>query len=617
MLKKIFLIFIMYSAASLAFGQLANTAYVVNYGGGRTSGGNLTTLYTAGDPAASDEIAVGGDFAVYPGFMPGKYVILSFGLKKDSSVLAVFYQSTKGTEWINKTGWLTDANLANWNGITIKNQRVSGITLPTNNLQNNVPELLKNLEKLETLNLKDNNLKKFPNLSSMPNLKTLALEKNDFSFDDIAPNLKVATFTYSPQDPYGQVSSDTVQAGGSYALNGAIPGATSYQWEFDPFSTKEVDYVKLTGQTTAQTQLTNIDFNKMGAYRTVATSSKVPELTIRSSKKFVWASTQVFGNVKVDGSPLTNGADVELFRINESGAYDSTRVGRTKADGSYELGDVVLGRFVLKVDPDQDVLGQNKIIQTYYVSEDDWAKANTLEILEKKEGVDVNVKFIAPPVVGTAKISGLVESDLPDRSIIADEGRTLARRKVRKAACSMRKFKSTGRDLQEVEDEIAYYIETDDEGYFNFTGVAEGKYLLNIQFPGVPMDEESGVVFEIGGNKENQIFSADALVTEAGIEVTQKEILFSWKPFVKDVLLYPNPTEAVLGVDYNVYRKVDDLQVKLLSVAGVTILEQEIEHRLGVHHTAVDMTTLSAGHYYLSFTDKGGTFNHSLKVTKK
>ena len=46
--------------------------------------------------------------------------------------------------------------------------------------------------------------------------------------------------------------------------------------------------------------------------------------------------------------------------------------------------------------------------------------------------------------------------------------RMLARRKVRKAACSMRKFKSTGRIDQEGETEIAYYIETDDEGLLQF-----------------------------------------------------------------------------------------------------------------------------------------------------
>jgi hypothetical protein len=622
MLKKIFLLSIMYSAFLASYAQLENTAYVVNYGGGSTSGGNLTSLYTIGDPAASDELAVGGDLVVYSGFLPGKYVLLSFGLKKDSAVLAVFYQSTEGQKWINKTGWLTEADLTKWNGVTIKNQRVSGIALPSNNLQNDVPELLKNLEKLETLDLKDNNLKKFPNLSSMPNLKTLALEKNDFSFNDIAPNLKVATFSYSPQDPYGQVSSDTIKAGESFIVNGAIPGATSYQWQFDPFSTKAEDYSNLVGQTTAQTQLSNMDFNKMGAYQTVATSTAVPGLTIKSSKKYVWATTEVFGNVKVDGSPLTSGADVELYRINENGAYDSTRVGRLKADGSYVLGDVVLGRFILKVDPDEDEFNQKRIIQTYYVSQDDWAKADALEVLNKKEGIDINLISIAPPATsGKAKISGYVSSELPEGSIIDDDGRIEARRKVVKAACSMRKFKSTGRAGEELADEledgIAYYIETDDEGYFNFEGVVDGKYLLNIQFPGVAMDETSGVIFEIGGNKENQKFTADALITEAGIVVTQQEILFNWKPFIKDVVLYPNPTADVLGMDYNVYRKVDDLTVKVTSITGVTLLQQEVEHRMGVHHAAVDMTTLSAGNYFLSFTDKAGTFNHALKVTKK
>ncbi|MFY0599769.1 MAG: hypothetical protein JXR03_08850 [Cyclobacteriaceae bacterium] len=605
------------------FAQLENVAYVANYGGGISSGRNLQTQYTIGDKAASDELAIGQLESVYSGFIPGNFIVLSFGLAKDSAVLVVLYEATNGTDWIDSENWLVAADVDDWFGVDVDptSRRVSAIALPANNLQNNFPEIIKNLEKLERLDVSDNNLKKFPDVSTMPELTELALEKNDFSFIDIVPNLKVGetgTLTYAPQDPFGKVSSDTVQASSLKMLDGKIPGATSYQWKFDPFKTSDEDFEDLLNQNESRLKIDSVVYSSMGAYKAIATSDLIPGFEIETSRKYVWAKTEVSGTINVDEGPLTTGAEVALFRIKETGAYDSTRVGKSNADGSYDLGEVVLGNFVLKVDPDSEFDGSNQIIQTYYVSQDDWQLADTLEVFEKTEGIDIDILFIPPPQTGSAMISGFVESDLSDERIIDDDGRITSRRKVRKAGCSMRRFKSQGRDKQdEVETEIAYYIETDDEGFFNFENVEDGKYLLNIQFPGVPMDETSDVIFEIGGDRENQVFEVNALITELGIEVDSDEVLFNWKPYIKDVSLYPNPTDAILQLDYRVHRKVDNLIIQLTSLDGRLLSSQEVAHFLGLHHAKVDMTHLSAASYFLTFTDEEGTFKEAIQVGKK
>ncbi|WP_258104131.1 T9SS type A sorting domain-containing protein [Marinoscillum sp. MHG1-6] len=626
---RLFLISILSSVLISGFAQTAgDTArYVINSGGGTSSGGTYTTYYSIGDPAASDELAVGATIGadtvvqtVYPGFIPGNLILLSFGLKKDSAVLVVLYESAKGSGWVNNDGWLSDPNLANWHGVEITNLRVSALNLPGNNLQNNFPEVVKNLEKLHTLDVSDNNLKKFPNLSTLPGLTTLAVEKNDLSFNDIAPNVgTVETFTYSPQDPYGTVRADTIQAGNSKTYLSTIPGATTYQWQFDEFSTDTVLYSDLAGQTSSSITVSNLDYAKMGTYKVVATSpEKVPGLTIESSRKYLFASTEVSGAVNVGGMPLTTGSEIGLFRITEDGAYDSAAFGNTEVNGTYQLGKVVLGNFVLKVDPTEDYEGENQLIQTYYISQDDWQLADVLEVLNQKGDINIDLLFVGPPAQqGSAQIYGYIESELDDPFVIEDEGRTTARRKVRKAACSMRRFKSQGRPDQQAETEIAYYIETDDEGYFSFDGVEDGTYLINIQFPGVPMNNQSGVEFTIGGDKENQVFEVNALITELGIEVEQTEILFNWKPYIKDVVLYPNPSSEYLDINYTVYRDIDDLKIQLLALDGRKLLEIDEDHLKGRKHTRIDMSTFSTGSYLLSFTDEDGTFKETRKVARQ
>ena len=278
---------------------------------------------------------------------------------------------------------------------------------------------------------------------------------------------------------------------------------------------------------------------------------------------------------------------------------------------------MVLGNFVIQVKPNRTT--DKKIIQTYYISAETYKQADTLKLRDEIDGIRYGILDYTPRNLNTdgARIRGQLFSDVEDEVVAEDGSRVLARRKVRKAACSMRKFKSTGRDLQDdVETEIAYYIETDDEGYFDFTGVESGKYLLNIEFPGVPMDPTSEVEFEISEDKDNQVFDVLAIVGENGINIDQTEVLFSWKPYLKEINIYPNPTEGIVEMDYLVNRSIKDLKIKVLTITGKILHEQKMDHHLGKHATSVDLTEYEAGLYFLIFTNEAGTFKKEMKVIK-
>lgn len=179
-----------------------------------------------------------------------------------------------------------------------------------------------------------------------------------------------------------------------------------------------------------------------------------------------------------------------------------------------------------------------------------------LELYEKADGIDIFMQGYEPyiPDPTGATFEGLVETDFPEDEGEEDE-RINSRKKVKRAGCSMRRFVRRGRTDQDGEFELYAYVESDDEGQFNFTGIEDGRYRLNIQYPGVPMDEDSDIEFEVGGDKENQLFSLTATVTEDGIVVDAKEVLYSLKPYIKNVRIYPNPTAGVMQADFLVHRK--------------------------------------------------------------
>ena len=77
----------------------------------------------------------------------------------DREILELMYDATNGRDWTNNNGWLTEAPLAGWHGVTTDgNGRVVGVELRSNNLSGRIPPKLGNLANLELLDLWNNNL---------------------------------------------------------------------------------------------------------------------------------------------------------------------------------------------------------------------------------------------------------------------------------------------------------------------------------------------------------------------------------------------------------------------------------------------------------------------------
>ncbi len=628
--------------------EISANAYTINRqitGNGLTynwfkldrNGANRVAIDGVSGPELSLTISSFNDEGYYfaevtSSFVPGltlrtqSFFVKVSSLERDRLALTELFNATGGTNWINKTGWLTATNVDDWAGVDTDAEglRVVSINLPNNNMIGDVPRSFADISGLVTINFNGNELRSFPNMSKVTGINSLLLDGNRLLFKHLIPNLNVTGFSYSNQRRFGNTITLKEDASSNVILDNYstvdFGTGSTYQWKFGQYIPGQEfndNVLPLNGANNKSLTISELDITEQGTYRLEVSHPSFPDLTISSRNINLLAQTDFFGKVFLDGTPVTD-AEIVVWRQTPSGPFEKEDSTFITSAGEYIFEDVALGTFVVVAKPNRDLPAYQRTIQTYYLSAETYEEADRLLLDKATTGVNIDLISFTPFEDGTATISGIMESEFDEEIVDEESSRITSRRKVKKAGCAMRRFKVQGRDEQDdVEEEIAYYVETDDEGYFNFSEVADGKYLLTIEFPGVPIDQNAEVVFEIGGDRENQIFDVNVLITEAGIEVTQEEILYTLKPYIKDVVIYPNPTEGVMALDYLVYRDIDDLKIQLISSQGIVLLDNKVDHFRGQQHAVIDLTEFSVGIYYLVFTDEAGTFASQMKVVRK
>ncbi|WP_170148006.1 leucine-rich repeat domain-containing protein [Marinoscillum furvescens] len=555
-------------------------------------------------------------------------------LERDKEALLAFLGAL--TEKFTPENWSESNELtSDWEGVTVENNRVTRLELPgtaEKQFIGNVSPRFRELNGIQVLDLSNHQLRSFPDVSKWEGLTSLNISGNRLSFQHIIPNVNIDGITYSPQRRWHVTLNDTLQAGADYLVTVPDLGkGTEYQWNFGPLVPGRPfnnDVSPIEGANSRRYQIEGLDYDQQGTYRVDATHPLVPGLTITSRNRNLWASTDLFGTVYSDETQsLLTAGTVAIYRVTEPPFYLEDTVS-VDGFGQYKFEDLVLGDFILLVRPDREVYplskaaGATNIVQTYYIKSEFDTAAVKLIVRDRIENVNIEmVNYTVPtPQSNGATFNGVLEEELPADSVGDEEsnGRILARRKVKRAGCSMRRFVRRGRmDQEEGTYELYAYVESDDEGRFQFEDVEDGQYKLNIEYPGVPLDEDAAIYFEVGGDKENQLFEISAVVTEEGIQVESNEVLYSLKPYIKEVRLYPNPTDGQLGIDYLVYRKLDNLKIELMDIRGTKLVEMEIPHAMDYHHAELDLTEYESGIYFVNFTDGARSFRHQIKVSRK
>ena len=101
----------------------------------------------------------------------------------DRGALELLYDALSGDQWDNADGWLSEAPLDEWHGVVTRDGRVIRIELPDNHLTGQLPLGLEDLDELEVLDLRWNNIwgsipESFGEIAS---LESLLLSGNELS----------------------------------------------------------------------------------------------------------------------------------------------------------------------------------------------------------------------------------------------------------------------------------------------------------------------------------------------------------------------------------------------------------------------------------------------------
>ena len=533
-------------------------------------------------------------------------------LERDRLSLLDLYNATEGDGWTNNDNWEVDnPNVDTWFGVTVEDNRVTGLTLSENNLMGEVPESLLDIVNLSVLDLSGNLLSGIPDLRRLPKILAPDVSDNRLDFGDLEGVAEVPSINYLNQKLLGEASETRLPKGSDYIVSVPVGGTmNNYQWFFKG----EVDKRAIAGATLETNTIVFLDYLKMGEYYVQVTNPLVPGLTLMSEPQTVLATTDVqfvptYLDLDGERARLDEG-DGFLMKIERPGQpFDTLDVQMVSSQGLL-FEDVVLGDYLVSLRTDSLLLREKggridsvRLLPTYFKSSFLWEEADTIFI---RDMVNEEMIMQQKPInveIGENSIRLLVESDFLEPS--GEEARIEARRKVKRAGCSLRRRRRAtggrGFNDNEIFDLVAYK-ETDDEGRVTFDNLPDGFYRLNIEYPGIPMDPNSFIEFEIGeGGLEQNSLTLEATVDETGIEVELIEILRVLKEYFDEVQVYPNPANYSLNVAYKGLRYVG-VTAQLLDLQGRLVMQRDLPRSLNQFLT-MDIREVQEGLYLLRIMD--------------
>ncbi len=530
-------------------------------------------------------------------------------LERDEKSLRLVYEGFADNAGISD--W-SGTSVSEWSEVTITDNRVTGLDISGLGVEGPMADDLLDVEGLQTVDISDNAITLIPDVTSLEGLTSFDASENPLDFASIEPNINNEV-TFESLKPFGEATVLNLARGENTTLSQTVGGTTNiYQWVFRNDSLPEAnqDFADVAGATTTIYDLTNLDYETMGRYK-LEVSNTQSTIVLESKEQEVLATANISFTPVFEFSDGTGGTvkegEAKLFRITESGPYEGVdTVNVVNENILFE--NVKLGNYILNVrtEPEYvEILPQIDTVQfipTYFVSTIDWLDADVLRL---RDFIDesLTMQRVPPPTEGEGEIAMLVESDFEDDP----GGRLEARRRVQKAGCSLRR-RTTGGGGRPAQDDDEFvliaYKETDDNGQVNFGELPNGTYRLNIQYPGIPMDPDSFVEFEIDADGGVGGYELEATVTEDGIVV--ENILGIRSDYFKDLSVYPVPAQDEVTISYR-RLLIEDVQIRLTDLNGKTVIKRGLE--VGVNKTLnLDVSSLQGGVYLLQvFNDREGT----------
>ncbi len=194
------------------------------------------------------------------------------------------------------------------------------------------------------------------------------------------------------------------------------------------------------------------------------------------------------------------------------------------------------------------------------------------------------IKMIAKSQVnrldGNGRVSGNIVGGTSGGRIV--QGRTLDGDPVEGVSVTL---------LRVADEEVITSVETDENGYFEITGIPAGEYQLVLGVAGIDLNLE-GSTFTVDEKGTPLVISAE--IGEEGVSFTIVEVLGVEDQI--DIAVYPNPVKDFLNI-----RVEGKATLRLIDLSGATVHEESF-----VNEAQLDVRTLVPGVHFLEIANSHG-----------
>jgi hypothetical protein len=472
-------------------------------------------------------------------------------LERDVEALRVLYDSTNGEGW-SSINWDTSSDdPTEWSSdgqdIVVEDNRVVEINLPENNLTGSVPNAINDILGLRTLNVANNAIEDLPDLTNLPSLAELDVSGNSLDYRDLEVNITIDGLIFSNQANFGNENDQKVPQGSEVSIEHSVEGLNNtYHW------LRNDEVIDISDSSSITIDSLTYDF--MGEYvlevRNDLINAVDPEFKLVSNPVQLIATANISGQISDANDFPTEAGQVYLFGYQEGAEFDSVRLNNgdffvdVQSEGNFELQDVELGDYILYVNNDEEEYPD--LLNTYFPNTIDWEFAEVISLRNSINDLEVNMEGEPEPLKGTSNFSGYLEEEF-------EEGeRRLPRRRVSGVGVSVRVLTGSSRDflfrLILKEGELVAYKETDENGEFEIPNLPAGRYSVKFDIPGVPMDEESDIIFDLTGEDQESL-EISAVSDKGKITVNRVSYTANKSSLEKNVAIYPNPSTGKFRIE--------------------------------------------------------------------
>ncbi len=291
--------------------------------------------------------------------------------------------------------------------------------------------------------------------------------------------------------------------------------------------------------------------------------------------------TRLAGKVSMEfGLPVSSGT-MRAYRSTESGAFPMTDTTLLESDGSYLFIGIQPGRYIVRADPDRDVLAY----PTYYGDVVAWGDAEVVDVVFETRD---SVRDIALREMQVSSFPG--DTIQMTGNISYGEGfgkKGTAGRPVTRTSVILLRKKTTSKSTPQ-EDEVKALVYTDDLGNYSIEGSYSGEYTLIVDIPGLPMISSYEVTIE----PNRTVSGLDFEVRDDGIR-TSGQVDIGVIP-TKGPVAYPNPGNGLVHLEFPV---TGDYRVEVYNSVGQVIHASDFPATAGM--VSLDLSHQPKGTYVL------------------